>query len=152
MMSLRRAFRAVLQVEDTPHRIALAFAVGVWIAFFPIWGIHTAMALGVAFLLRLSRAAMLVGAWVNNPWTMAPLYTAGTLLGCLLLRVPSEGLTSLDWTLGWRDFLRVLLDTLRPYLWPFVVGNLVLGTLAALVSYLALRLTLEARRRPATAA
>ena len=47
---------------------------------------------------------------------------------------------------------RVLLDTLRPYLWPFVVGNLVLGTLVALLSYFALRLTLQARRRPATAA
>src|SRR6185295_5462370 len=71
MMSLRRAVQAVLHVEDTPHRIALAFAVGVFIAFFPIWGIHTAMALGVAFLFRLSRAATMVGAWVNNPWTMA---------------------------------------------------------------------------------
>ena len=151
MMSLRRAVQAVLHVEDTPHRIALAFAIGVWIAFFPVWGIHTAMALGVAFLFRLSRAAMLVGAYVNNPWTMAPMYTAGTLLGCAMLRVPTEGLASLDWSLGWREFAGVLLATLRPYLWPFVVGSVVLGTLAALLSYLALRIVLEARRRPATA-
>jgi len=151
MMSLRRAVQAVLHVEDTPHRIALAFAIGVWIAFFPVWGIHTAMALGVAFLFRLSRAAMLVGAYVNNPWTMAPMYTAGTLLGCAMLRVPTEGLASLDWSLGWREFAGALLATLRPYLWPFVVGNVVLGTLAALLSYLALRIVLEARRRPATA-
>jgi uncharacterized protein (DUF2062 family) len=152
MRSLRRAFQTVLHMEDTPHRVALSFAIGIWIAFFPIWGIHTAMALGVAFLLRLSRAAMLVGAWVNNPWTMAPLYTAGTLLGCVLLRVPPEGLSSLDWSLGWRDFLRALLETLRPYLWPFVVGNLILGVLAGFVGYLALRIVLEARRRPAPAA
>jgi uncharacterized protein len=152
MRSLRRAFQTVLHMEDTPHRVALSFAIGIWIAFFPIWGIHTAMALGVAFLLRLSRAAMLVGAWVNNPWTMAPLYTAGTLLGCVLLRVPPEGLSSLDWSLRWRDFLRALLETLRPYLWPFVVGNLILGTLAGFVGYLALRIALEARRRPAPAA
>lgn len=152
MMSLRRAFQTVLHMEDTPHRIALSFAIGVWIAFFPIWGIHTAMALGVAFLMRLSRGAMLVGAWVNNPWTMAPLYTGGTLLGCALLRVPTEGLSALDWSLGWRDFLRALLETLRPYLWPFVVGNLMLGTLAAFLGYLALRIAIEARRRPAPAA
>jgi hypothetical protein len=150
MMALWRAFQAILHVEDTPHRIALAFAVGVWIAFFPIWGIHTALALGVAFLLRLSRAAMLVGAWVNNPWTMGPLYTAGTLLGCVLMRVPTQGLASLDWGLGWREFFRALVETLRPYLWPFVLGNLALGTLAALLAYVALRVTLEARRRPAT--
>jgi uncharacterized protein (DUF2062 family) len=93
-----------------------------------------------------------VGAWVNNPWTMAPLYTGGTLLGCALLRVPTEGLAALDWSLGWKDFLRALLETLRPYLWPFVVGNLILGTLAALLGYLALRAAIETRRRPAPAA
>lgn len=150
MTRLRRAFEALLHVEDTPHRIALSFAIGVWIAFFPIWGIHTALALAVAFLFRLSRAAILVGAYVNNPWTMAPLYTAGTVLGCALLGVSTDGLAGLDWALGWRDFFRLLLATLRPYLWPFVVGNLLLGVVAGLVGYLALRLTLEARRRPAT--
>jgi uncharacterized protein len=149
--ALRRAIQALLHVEDTPHRIALSFAIGVWIAFFPIWGIHTAMALGVAFLFRLSRAAMLIGAYVNNPWTMAPLYTAGTVVGCLLLGVSTGGLTSLDWRLGWRAFFATLLETLRPYLWPFVLGNLALGAVAASLSYLALKHALEARRRPATA-
>jgi uncharacterized protein (DUF2062 family) len=150
MISVRRAVQAVLHTDDTPHRTALAFGVGVWIAFFPIWGIHSLMAIGVAFLFRLNRAAMLVGAWVNNPWTMAPLYTGGTLLGCALLRVPTQGLALLNWSLGWRDFFHALMDTLRPYLWPFVVGNLVLGAIAGALSYVAFRLALEARRRPAT--
>jgi uncharacterized protein (DUF2062 family) len=104
------AVKQLLQIEDTPHRIALSFGIGVWISFFPIWGIHTAMALGLAFALRLSRAAMVVGAWVNNPWTALPFYSAGTLLGCWLLRVPFEVELTLDW------------DVLRPYLWPFVVA------------------------------
>ncbi len=38
---LTRRLKVVLQIEDSPTRIALAFALGVFIAFFPILGIHT---------------------------------------------------------------------------------------------------------------
>jgi len=141
------AVKLLLHVDDSPHRIALAFAIGIWIAFFPIWGIHTAMALAIAFLFRLSRAAMVLGAWVNNPWTVAPFYTAGTVLGCWLLRVPVEGSLDLDWTLkGWA-FLEALVRTLRPYLWPFLVGNTIVGVAAGVVAYFGLRWVLERRRR-----
>lgn len=147
MKRLASAVKLLLHVEDTPHRIALAFGIGIWIAFFPIWGIHTAMALLIAFAFRLSRAAMVLGAYVNNPWTVAPLYTAGTILGCWLLRVPVQGFEDLDWTLKGRAFLEALVQTLRPYLWPFVVGNTIVGLVGGLVGYFALRWVLERRRR-----
>lgn len=143
---LRRTVRVLLQVEDTPHRIALAFGIGVWLAFFPILGIHTGLALLIAFLFRLNRAAMLVGVYVSNPWTLAPLYMAGTALGCEMLGVSSEGLAAMDSDLHGRAFYRALLEGLRLYLWPFVVGNTVLGVLGGLVGYVVLRTVLERRR------
>jgi uncharacterized protein (DUF2062 family) len=93
------------------------------------------MALGLAFVLRLSRAAMVVGAWVNNPWTAVPFYAAGTTLGCWLMGVPIERSFRLDW------------HRLRPYLWPFVVGNTVVGVVGGLAGYFLLRYVLERRRR-----
>lgn len=144
---LGRTVQILLHVEDSPHRIALAFGVGVFIAFSPLLGIHTLIALGIAFSFRLSRAAILVGAYINNPWTLAPLYMAGTLLGCVLLGVPSEGLGQINWQLhGWA-FLSSLFEHLRPYLWPFVIGNTVLGTLGGLLGYFALREILLRRKR-----
>lgn len=147
MSRLSRAVKLLLHVDDSPHRIALAFGIGIWIAFFPIWGIHTAMALLIAFLFRLSRAAMVLGAYVNNPWTVAPLYTAGTVLGCWLLGVPVEGSFDLDWSLKGTAFMEALLRTLRPYLWPFVVGNTIVGVAGGALAYFALRWVLERRRR-----
>jgi uncharacterized protein (DUF2062 family) len=140
---LRRIAQILLHVEDSPHRTALAFAVGVWIAFFPLLGIHTALALVVAMVFRLSRVAVILGAYLNNPWTLAPLYSAGTLVGCLLLQVSPTDVWAMEWSEGW--VLGEMLHHLRPILWPFVVGNLVLGTIAAGVAYVVVRGVLARR-------
>ncbi len=143
---LKRAAGILLQIQDTPHRTALAFAIGVHIAFNPLLGVHTLLALGVAVVFKLNRVAMLLGAFINNPWTIAPLYMAGTLVGCFVLRVPPEGLARIQWSGG----SVALWHALQPFLWPFVVGNLLLGTLCALPAYSLLRRFLE--RRTAAAA
>jgi uncharacterized protein len=146
---LKRAYEVLFHVGDTPHRTALAFGIGLWIAFSPLLGLHTVMALGIAFAFRLSRGAMLLGVYINNPWTIAPLYIAGTTVGCLLLNVPPEGLVEIDWEQDGMAFYRTLLEHLRPYLWPYVVGNTVVGVAAGLVGYVLLRTVLERRRAQA---
>ena len=149
---LQRAFESFLHLDDTPRRIALAFGIGVYIAFHPLLGLHTLMGLGIAFAFRLSRAAMLAGVYVNNPWTLAPMYVAGTSLGCWMLGVPMGAVGNIEWDLANRDFYHLLLVSLRPYLWPYVVGNTVLGAAAGLAAYASLRWALErrARRREVT--
>jgi uncharacterized protein (DUF2062 family) len=142
---LRRLVQLLLHIEDTPHRTALAFGVGILIAFSPFIGIHFGIALLVAFLFRLNRVAILFGTYLNNPWTLAPIYLAGTSLGCLLLGVSSEGLETIDWELtGWA-FLQGLWTTLRPYLWPFLIGNTLLGAACGMLGYFVLRRVLERR-------
>ncbi|HUG52830.1 MAG TPA: DUF2062 domain-containing protein [Vicinamibacteria bacterium] len=152
---MRGTFRRILQVligvPDTPHRTALAFGVGVVIAFSPFLGIHLAIALLVAFLFRLNRVAILLGTYLNNPWTLAPMYLAGTTLGCLLLGVSSDGLDAIDWELRGGAFFAGLAATLRPYLWPFVLGNTVLGLAVGAAGYLVLRRVLERRLAAAAA-
>lgn len=147
MSRVRRVVQVLLHLEDTPHRTALAFGIGVFIAFSPLLGIHWVLALGAAFVLRVNRVAVLLGTYVNNPWTLAPLYLAGTLLGCAMLGVSPTGLTDIDWDAHGPAFYRALLVHLRPYLWPYIVGNTVLGAACGAVTYGLIRLFLERRRR-----
>jgi uncharacterized protein (DUF2062 family) len=149
MRWLRRRGQILLHVEDSPSRVALAFALGVFIAFFPLLGIHTGLAIVIAIAFRLNKTAILVGAWTNNPWTIAPMYSAGTLLGCFVLGVSPTSLGEIDWALHGRAFYESLAAGLRPLILPFVVGNLVLGAAAALASFLALRWILTRRKRTA---
>ncbi len=147
MWSLARTSRLLLQVEDSPTRVAVAFALGVFIAFFPLLGVHTAMAIGLALACRLNKVAVLAGAWTNNPWTLAPMYTAGTLLGCALTGVSPSTLGAVDWGLHGRAFYESLLAGFRPLVLPFVIGNLVLGVVAGLVAFIVLEWMLRRRAR-----
>ena len=143
---LGRTSRLLFQLEGSPARVALAFSLGVFIAFFPILGIHTGMALALALAFRLSKVAILAGAWTNNPWTIAPMYTAGTLLGCSLTGRSPASLGLVDWTLHGKPFYDSLLAGFGPLALPFVVGNLVLGAATGVAAYLALRLVLARRK------
>jgi uncharacterized protein (DUF2062 family) len=75
------------------------------------------------------------------------MYTAGTLVGCLVLGVSPSQLGAVDWSLHGRAFYESLLAGFRPLLLPFVVGSLLLGAAAATLSFLVLRPALARRRR-----
>jgi hypothetical protein len=146
MRRLRRLAQLLLKIEDAPERVALAFALGVFIAFFPILGVHTAMALGLALALRLNRIAILAGTFVSNPWTLVPMLTAGTVVGCALLGVSPSGLDELAAGLEGAGFAKRLLARLRPLLLPYLVGNLILGAATGVLAYFVLRSVLKARQ------
>lgn len=138
-------------VNDSPPRVAAAFGVGLFIAFFPLPGVHTCLALGLALWFRLSKIATLAGAWVNNPWTIAPMYGAGTLLGCALLGIAPVSPSGVDWSLEGRAFYSSLATSLTPLVWPFVIGNLVLGVIAGIGAFFVLKGVLVRRGARAAA-
>ena len=88
MMTPRQAvarLAALLPHDESPWRVALALAVGVFISFTPFWGFQTLLALLVAWLAGLNRAVTVAGTWLNLPW-FAPFVYAGALkLGAVLL-------------------------------------------------------------------
>ena len=146
---LRKVARILLHTGDTPHRTALAFGVGVFIAFSPFLGIHMWIALLIAILFRLNRVAILAGTYLNNPWTFAPMYLAGTSFGCFLLGRPFDGLSAIDWSLHGRAFYRQVWHVLSRYGKPFLLGNTILGLMCAALGYLLLRRIIEHRRAAA---
>jgi uncharacterized protein (DUF2062 family) len=124
--------RFILHTDDRPPRAALAFAVGVFIAWTPAFGFHTLLALAIAFLFGLNRVAVLAGTFVNNPWTFVPIYTASAWLGSLMTgaEVSPPRLEGSTWS-----HLFDFLAQCRPWIVPLTMGTLVLGLACALVSF-----------------
>src|SRR5262249_55625303 len=87
---VRRYLRRLLAIEDSPRRTALAFAIGVFLAFSPLLGLHTVLGLAIAFLFGLNRMALLVGLFVNNPWTLIPIYVFAGYIGGLIFGYPGQ--------------------------------------------------------------
>src|SRR5215207_8013185 len=86
---LRAALRRLLALDDPPERTALAFSVGVFIAFSPFLGLHTIAATVLAFLFRFNKVAIYTGTFVNNPFlTLVPIILASYATGALLMGRP----------------------------------------------------------------
>lgn len=142
--SFRALLRQVLHLQESPQRTALAFALGVFIAFSPAYGLHTVMVVLCTWLFGLNFIALLAGAFVNNPWTVVPILGATYWTGALLL-----GRTETP-TFDWHDpSFSGLYQQMLPYIVPFIVGGLVLSVFGALVAYPAAYL-LVLRYRPAS--
>lgn len=128
--SFRTLLRQVLHLQESPQRTALAFALGVFIAFSPAYGLHTAMVALCTWLFGLNFLALLAGALVNNPWTIIPILGATYWSGALLL-----GRTDTP-TFDWHDLsFGGLYQQMLPYAGPFLLGGLVLSMLGAALSY-----------------
>jgi uncharacterized protein len=143
---LARTSHLLFTIEGSPSRIAFAFALGVNLAFFPILGVHTWLALGLAIVLRLNKVAILIGVWTNNPWTVGPMLTAGTLVGCTLTGISPATLARVDWSLRGAAFHESLIAGFRPLVLPYILGNLVLGLVAGALTFVLLRAALMRRQ------
>lgn len=131
MKYIKDRIRGVFQLKDSPNRLASAFALGIFIAFTPTIGLHTISCLFLAWLFRFSKLVVLTAAFVNNPWTIVPLYGF-----CLWFGIKITGTMDATPDIAWQTLtFASAFDVLRPYLWPFVVGTIVIGAGAAVISY-----------------
>ncbi len=77
----------ILHVNDSPHRIALGVALGLFIAWTPAIGLHILIALVMCILLRVNKFAALTSVWISNPLTIIPIYYPNYLAGRAVLAV-----------------------------------------------------------------
>jgi uncharacterized protein (DUF2062 family) len=158
----------VRRLPDTPHRVALGIACGAFASFTPFFGVHFLLAAGLAWALRGNVIASLLGTFVGNPLTY-PLIAAVALgLG---RRIVGHGVTGRDPSRiqdAFTQFLAGLWQSLKSLLgygdsewyklmlfvqdviWPYFVGGLLPGLIAAIASYYLTRplvAAYQARRR-----
>jgi uncharacterized protein len=150
----REKVTAVLHLDEEPSRLAAGMATGVFIGVTPFYGLHTLLALAVAYVFRLNKAATITGAWLNLPWFAPFVYAFCLHLG--------EAVLTGDWSSfspasihGLAAYLKVspreTAGTLYQMVWdmlfvaskPLFVGTTLVGLVLAVAAYF---ITLEAVR------
>ncbi len=139
----RAWFVHLLHLNDSPHAIALGAALGVLLSFTPTVGLQMLLIFFIASLLRANTAAAVPMAWVTNPATMVPIYSLNYLVGSWIAGAsgPSperfeaavHALVSRD--VGWWPLVRGLWDLALEVAVPLWVGGLLLGIIAAAITY-----------------
>lgn len=122
---LKQKFKKILSLDAHPGHIAAGFAVGTFISFTPFFGLHTPLAITLAFIFRLNKLTCITGAWINTPLTVVPVLAASYKLGEIMLgnKPAAFSVTNLEWS------------SLKGYASAIILGSSVIGFFAALASY-----------------
>ena len=124
---LKANLTRVLALDGSPERLAIAFAIGVFISFTPVFGFHTLMAIGTAAVLRMNAPAVVIGSWVNTPLTAPFAYSFCYFIGASILR-SSVTVDSTIWTdLSWDQINNVIVQ--------LTAGCSIIGFVASIIAY-----------------
>ena len=83
----RFVLRRVLHADDSPHRLAMGMAVGLFIAFTPTIGIQLLLFFPMCWLLRGNSAVGFPALWITNMFTAVPVYMVQYWIGAKMLGV-----------------------------------------------------------------
>ena len=148
---VRAWLEQLLHTHDTAPRTAAAYALGVFLGFSPVLGLHTILGLILAFAFNLNRVAVLLGVYSNLPWILVPYYSLATWLGATILRTAlPPGLVEAFITAlqnrSWSEFVSAF-GALEPVLWAFILGSTLGAALLSLIAYRVSFVTIATHRK-----
>ncbi|OLL53979.1 DUF2062 domain-containing protein [Bartonella henselae] len=135
--------KRILRISATPHKVALGFSIGIFLACSPLFGMHIVLAILFSWILRANFAAAIIGTIFSNPLTFFLIIMADYKVGsfCLSLfsdvseislsqiRTLFDGLalsnTSLLFKGAWQSIMR-----------PMILGGVLLGFIFGGLSYI----------------
>jgi hypothetical protein len=118
----------------TPHEVSLGVAVGIFVAFIPLFGSHTITAIALASLLRVNTLIVLLGTQISNPFTFPFQLIISAEVGSLIL---NGTFLEIRFT---RD-----VSYLHQFILPILIGSLVLGICSSVLSFLLVKGLLRKR-------
>ena len=128
----------VLHINDTPHRIALGLAIGIFAAWTPAIGLQMALVVLLCWLFRANKIVGLPLVWISNPATVVPIYMPNFILGQWLLGTEKEldfGPFGTGFQGSWIERVRGWWELTIDVFWPLWVGSLLVGLVLAVGVY-----------------
>lgn len=151
-----RAFSYVMhrlrRLPDPPHKIARGVAAGVFVCFTPFFGFHFVLALALSFVMQGNLLAALLATFFGNPLTFPIIASLSIELGSWMLGlsygIPLQQLVAAFSKASlelWHNFTAIftaevahwdrLFSFFQHVFLPYLVGGIVPGVIAAIVTY-----------------
>jgi len=127
----------IIRSNGTPHGIALALALGLFVGCFLPIGTQTLPVILLAIILRVDKLLAFIASWICNPYTvpfMYPLfcYTGSKVLGVgLTLSQIEKDVLKLSHSFSWSALKNLGFELGAS----FFIGGFIYGVLIALIGY-----------------
>lgn len=138
----RQWLRAVLEINDTPHRIARGSAIGMFIALTPTVGMQMLEVAIVALICRpfftFNIPAAIIAVWVSNPLTTIPIYWGLYVVGTWIVGpadITFKDFGALFHYKGWEQWLHTVKTLFIDIGKPMLVGTAIVATISAILTY-----------------
>ena len=145
----------VKRLPDTPHKIAIGLATGVFCSFTPFFGLHIFLAALIAYLCKGNIVAALLGTFFGNPITWPFIASFSVKLGQIILGYPTTNfetflehfgvaakavVTGIKALFGYgKSDWNLVYNFINELFLPYFVGGLILGFVTASLSYFIFR-------------
>lgn len=120
----------ILHADDTPHRLSLGIALGLFVAWTPTIGVQMLLVILLASLFKANRRVGVPLVWISNPLTFVPIYYPSYLLGRFFLgqylNRPALGYEQVNEMLkNLRSFSYIISHIFEPEFWHEALSLLV---------------------------
>jgi uncharacterized protein (DUF2062 family) len=132
---LTSLYSKLFRINDTPQRVAFGFGLGVACGIIP--GTGPIVSFFLASILRVNRAAALIGCLLTNTWLSFITFLFAIKLGSAILGVSWQQVIR-DWEYFLKDFhwLNLFKLSILKIVFPVIVGYLLIAVCLGLLAYL----------------
>lgn len=130
--------KKLLLGERTPRKLAIACALGIFIAFSPLIGVHWLLTIILAWLFSVNVAVVYAAAHVvNNPLTMVPLYLGDYTVGLWICQwlFKSDLVNHNPFWMRWLNVKLSCLGIPNLSLWAFIIGGHVVAIVVSIIAF-----------------
>ena len=130
----------VMSLNDTPHRLALGVAIGIFVTWTPTIGLQMILTILLSALFRANKFVGVPFVWLSNPLTIVPIYGPNYFVGCWLLgNSPGKNWHNLmveaSSTSGMWERIAKFAEAILPIFWEVWLGSLVVALFLGVSTY-----------------
>lgn len=125
----RAEYLKIILKTDSPHKVGLGLAIGIFVGLTPTWPLQTFIALAFAFILRGNKIIAALGVWISNPLTIPIMYPFLYYIGLFVSPFSNSGSMPVNW--GLKDLIMAGSNVALTAL----IGGLCLSVIFAPITY-----------------
>jgi len=132
-IKLARVWYRLVTLRSSPRKIALGFALGIFLSYTPTFGFQMALAAGLAALLRVNPISALAGVQLTNVFTVVPIYIFCYKVGAWIVGHDVAAHPPPPGPEAWA--ILQILKKGGEYAFYEFIGAMVIGPISAIVAY-----------------